>query len=53
MLWENTVIGTGETRYFVECTARQKAGSSDFRTLADAEGYFELMEAEGPRASRW
>ncbi|HEY1753405.1 MAG TPA: hypothetical protein VGG29_19265 [Caulobacteraceae bacterium] len=50
VLWENAVIGTAETRYFVQCLGMRRTDSTDFRALPDAERYFELIEEAGPRA---
>jgi hypothetical protein len=45
IIWENTVIGTTQVRYFVQGLGNRKFDSTDFPTLPDAERYFEVMEA--------
>jgi hypothetical protein len=44
ILWENTVIGTAQVRYFVQGLGDRKFDSADFPNLPDAERYFEVME---------
>jgi hypothetical protein len=44
LLWENTVIGTAQVRYFVQGLGDRKFDSADFPTFSDAERYFELIE---------
>ncbi len=44
ILWENTVIGTAQIRYFVQGMGEHKFDSYDFPNLPDAERYFEGME---------
>jgi hypothetical protein len=44
ILWENTVIGTAQVRYFVQGLGDRKFDSLDFPGLPDAEHYFEVME---------
>ena len=46
ILWENSVIGTAEVRYFVQGLGDRKFDSNDFPSLPDAERYFELMEGK-------
>ena len=49
VLWEGSVIGTEEIRYFVEGLGTRRYDSSDFRSLPDAERYFERIEETGPK----
>jgi len=44
ILWTNVVIGTEEVRYFVQGLGRRRFSSHDFRTLPDAEQYFDSIE---------
>ena len=46
ILWENTVIGTPEVRYFVQGLGERKFDSIDFPNLAAAEIYFEQMDGK-------
>jgi hypothetical protein len=50
VLWESTVIGTQEIRYFVQGLGTRKLDSTDFGSLPDAERYFDLIEETGPKA---
>jgi hypothetical protein len=45
ILWQNAVIGTAETRYFVQGLGERQLDSTDFRTLPDAEQCFDQMES--------
>jgi hypothetical protein len=49
ILWENSVIGTAEIRYFVQGLRERRFDSTDFRTLPDAERCFEGMSGDGRR----
>jgi len=51
VLWENTMIGTAELRYFVQCRGARRFDSTDFRRLPDAERFFDRIEAADPRAA--
>jgi hypothetical protein len=44
ILWQNTVIGTAEIRYFVQGVGERRFDSHDFPTLLDAERYFDAIE---------
>jgi hypothetical protein len=50
VLWESAVIGTEEIRYFVQGIGTRRFDSNDFRTLPDAERYYDLIEEAGPKA---
>jgi hypothetical protein len=50
ILWENAVIGTAEIRYFVQGLGDHRFDSIDFRTLPEAERYFEAMSGPEHRA---
>jgi hypothetical protein len=43
ILWENSVIGTAEVRYFVQGLRQRRFDSTDCRTLPEAERCFEAM----------
>ncbi len=51
VLWESTVIGTAEIRYFVQGLGTRRYDSNDFGALPNAERYFELIEETGPKAA--
>ena len=44
ILWENTVIGSSEIRYFVQGLGPRRRDSTDFRTLPEAERCFDRFE---------
>jgi hypothetical protein len=44
ILWQNTVIGTAQIRYFVQGVGERRFDSHDFPTLLDAERYFDAIE---------
>jgi len=44
ILWENTVIGSSQVRYFVQGLGDHKFDSNDFPNLPEAERYFAVME---------
>jgi hypothetical protein len=44
ILWENTVIGTEQVRYFVQGLGDRSHDSADFPGLPDAERCFEALE---------
>jgi hypothetical protein len=44
ILWENTVIGADQVRYFVQGIGERRFDSNDFPNLPAAERYFEGME---------
>jgi hypothetical protein len=46
ILWENTVIGTAQVRYFVQGLGGRKSDCDDFASLPDAERYFERLEGK-------
>ena len=46
ILWENSVVGTAQVRYFVQGLGERKLDSADFSSLPDAEQYFERMEGK-------
>jgi hypothetical protein len=52
VLWQNTVIGTGEVRYFVEGLGPQRSASSDFGRLLDAEEYYDRIVDDRPKRDR-
>jgi hypothetical protein len=47
ILWENTVIGSAEVRYFVQGLGLRRHDSTDFRTLPEAERCFDRFEESG------
>jgi hypothetical protein len=51
ILWESAVIGTAETRYFVQGLGPHKLDSHDFGSLPDAERYFDLIAETGPKSA--
>jgi hypothetical protein len=51
VLWESAVIGTGETRYYVEGLGTRRFDSTDFGALPNAERYYDLIEETGPKAA--
>ena len=44
ILWENTVIGTAEIRYFVQGLRERRYDSHDFPSLPVAQQYFDGIE---------
>ena len=46
ILWEKTVVGAAQVRYFVQGLGERKRDSADFSNLPDAEQYFERMEGK-------